>query len=239
MCHTPHHATTKAIPPFANSGGKTLGLESSKRPNAEFWIPVSRVTERLSLTDIFPAVEATYPIKRAIRLWNSTIINTYLIYFVNNCRLSATNIETIATKHAIERYLINTFSLVESAGAYLVVRSPSNTGIPIIPTTAINSCSVGIVSVRNTELADDAKYLTYKPPHIAKLRGVNIGAANVVIVVIVTDNSGFPFACEAIKFETAPPGHDATIKRPMATIGVRIFLVSRTSRKVATGNINH
>ena len=69
-----------------------------------------------------------------------------------------------------------------------MVSRPNKTGIPITPITVINSCSVGIARVLNTELADAAKYFTYSPPHIAKFKGVNIGAAIVVIVTSAYNN---------------------------------------------------
>ena len=55
---------------------------------------------------------------------------------------------------------------------------------------------------------------------MAKLAGVVKMAAVVVTADIDTESSRLPFEIEVMKFDTLPPGHDATKIIPIATIGV-------------------
>lgn len=54
------------------------------------------------------------------------------------------------------------------------------------------------------------RYVVYKPPQNAKLKGVEMGAKAVLNAVSVMDSSELPLDKEVIKFEILPPGHEAT-----------------------------
>lgn len=58
----------------------------------------------------------------------------------------------------------------------------------------------------------------YKPPQKPKFKGVIITAKIVEKAVNPTDNSTLPLANDVKKFEILPPGQDATISIPSATV---------------------
>ena len=68
-------------------------------------------------------------------------------------------------------------------------------------------------------LQDSLKYYDKPEFHPRGHMGVNIGAPSVVKVLISTDSSALPLAYDVMKLDTAPPGHEATRIRPIATIG--------------------
>ena len=74
---------------------------------------------------------------------------------------------------------------------------------------------------------------------MAKLAGVVKMAAEVVTADIDTESSRLPFEIEVIKFDTFPPGHDATKIIPIATIGVMCLWKMMMRRKVIEGIKTH
>ena len=65
------------------------------------------------------------------------------------------------------------------------------------------------------------------------------GAKAVVMAVIETDNSIFPFESDETKLEIFPPGHEATKIIPNAIIGVMKGFRIRAMRKVTAGRPTH
>lgn len=70
MCHIPHKAAIKAMPP--NPSNK-FGLKIKTSPNPEFWIPVSIEMVLLSLGLSLKIVGSVYPTNRPNALCTITI----------------------------------------------------------------------------------------------------------------------------------------------------------------------
>ena len=66
-----------------------------------------------------------------------------------------------------------------------------------------------------------------------------IGAIDVVMAVIDTDKTVFPFESEVKKLDILPPGHDATNIIPSAIIGVIRGFKITAIRNVIAGRANH
>ena len=66
-----------------------------------------------------------------------------------------------------------------------------------------------------------------------------IGAIDVVMAVIDTDKTVFPFESEVKKLDILPPGHDATNIIPSAIIGVIRGFNITAIRNVIAGRANH
>ena len=66
-----------------------------------------------------------------------------------------------------------------------------------------------------------------------------IGAIDVVMAVIDTDKTVFPFESEVKKLDILPPGHDATKIIPKATMGVITELNANATQRVTSGSTTH
>ena len=68
MCHIPHQATMKIIPPICRFKGKILGLNSSSKPKPELCIPVSIVRVRRFEFETLKMDAIVKPVKSAKEL---------------------------------------------------------------------------------------------------------------------------------------------------------------------------
>ena len=79
ICHIPHHAATKAIPPKPS---KSFGLKISTNPKPEFCIPLSIVTDLKSGNERRANLPIMFPDSKANALCKITNMPIKWIYFL-------------------------------------------------------------------------------------------------------------------------------------------------------------
>lgn len=131
----------------------------------------------------------------------------------------------------MEILLIGLLIFCVSVGNFCEKIIPATTGIPkrIVTVRNISSGSISIGRSKG-EVAE------YRPPQKAKLRGVKSSAKTVPAAVRLMESGTLALATLEIKFETLPPGHEATSIIPKATEGVKYDPKAKTATKVIAGN---
>lgn len=99
-------------------------------------------------------------------------------------------------------------------GYFLAVKIPSSNGIPKIKATVTNTLQKSISISRSSSDVGP-----YKLAQIAKFKGVATTEIELENAVKLTERAVLPFARLLRKFETFPPGQDATRNIPKATDG--------------------
>ncbi len=164
-------------------------LKTRTSPNAEFCMPTSRHTARLSASARPARCADQYPRLSAMKLWIKTPNTTRPTYWRKFCQLAASAPQTIKTKNNSAKIRKGRRTLSARPGKIRVITWPIISGIPRITNTVIKTSTGLSRTVRRISAV-----WGFRLPQRERLSGVMIIAATVETAVMEMETAQLPLA---------------------------------------------